>query len=435
LLTLMSPIPMEMTRVAAYGRAELREGQRIGLSLVFDREAPAVLPPPDERLSDAVDRTADWWRTWAREARLRTRCDEAVRSALALKLLTFTPSGAILAAPTTSLPEKIGGSLNWDYRYCWPRDASLTVRALLGLGYRDEADAFTTWLLHTTRLTRPRLHVLYDLYGRGARRERTLDALEGFASSRPVRTGNGAKEQLQLDVYGEVIDAVSRAADGRTVDQETQRMLVGFGEQVCRSWLDPDEGIWEPRTGRAHHTHSLVSCWVALDRLIAMKLPGAPNDRFVENRTAIRLFVEARGFNERLQSYVQTMDGETLDASSLLFSWYGFVRADSPRMRSTESRILGALSPRPPLLYRYRSDAGEGAFAMCSFWAIEQMARGGRAEEARRYFDAMCRYANDVGLYGEEIDPATGEALGNFPQAFTHVGLINAALTLDEACV
>ncbi len=430
------------------GRARLSSGASAQASLTLASEGPAVLPPLGEWSRAALDRTVDWWQSWASIARYDGPCREAViRSALALKLMVFAPSGAVVAAPTTSLPERIGGPLNWDYRFCWLRDASLTVRALTGLGYMDEAHAFVHWLLHATRLTRPELRVLYDVYGNKPPDERTLDRLTGHGGSRPVRIGNLAVEQRQLDVYGEVIDAVTHFVQaGGSLDRETQRVLRAWGEYICRHWEEPDEGIWEPRTGRANHTHSRVLSWVALDRLLQLHAKDhvgwAPKAKFEENRDAIRRQVETRAWNPGLESYVAQAEGDRVDATLLLLAWYGFESATSVRMRQTYQRIRERLGAGDGLLYRYQRirepekegdpvSPGEGAFGICSFWVVEYLALGGGSvDDARQLFERLCGYANDVGLFAEEIDPGTGAALGNFPQAFTHVGLINAAISL-----
>jgi GH15 family glucan-1,4-alpha-glucosidase len=440
LLTLRAEAPL-----SAPGNGEVRSTARLRagdvryFSLTFDDEWTAVLPPLGEHTRDAITRSVDWWRAWASQLTYEGPCRDAVlRSALTLRLLVYAPSGAIIAAPTTSLPERLGGDLNWDYRFCWLRDAALTMRALFGLGFAAEAEAFLSWLLHSTHLTQPELRILYDVYGNKPRPERTLQHLAGHRGSPPVRVGNAAADQFQLDVYGEVIDAAAQfVRQGGTLDRETQRMLRSFGEYVCRNWNKADEGIWEPRSGRAHHTHSRVLCWTALDRLIELEakghLRGAPVEDYGRIREIIRREVERRAWNTDLQSYVARLDGDDVDASSLLLAWYGFEKAPSDRMRRTYERIRERLGAAHGLLYRYRDkeSAGEGAFGICSFWGAEYLALGGgSAEEAQAVFEELVLLGNDVGLFAEEIDPATGEALGNFPQAFTHVGLINAAISL-----
>jgi GH15 family glucan-1,4-alpha-glucosidase len=438
-LVLRTNLTLDVSSDAIRGRARLRRGDVVHASLTFADDWPAVIPPLGDRSRDAIARSVGWWRDWASRLRYEGPCRSMViRSALALKLLVYAPSGAIVAAPTTSLPERPGGDLNWDYRFCWLRDAALTVRALVALSCIPEAHAFVSWLLHTTRLTQPELRILYDVYGNAPPPERVLADLAGFEGARPVRVGNAAAGQRQLDVYGEVIDAVTHyVRAGGALDRDTEGMLCAFGEYVCRHWEEPDEGIWEPRSGQLHHTHSRVLCWTALDRLLQLHADGhlhrAPVTKFQQNRERIRRQVETRGWNPIMGCYAAQLDGDELDATLLLLPWYGFEDAASHRMRATYRRVRERLGAGDGLLYRYRTgeSPGEGAFGICSFWGAEYLALGGgSAEEARDMFERVCAYANDLGLFAEEIDPATGAALGNFPQAFTHVGLINAAVTL-----
>jgi GH15 family glucan-1,4-alpha-glucosidase len=443
-LTLHSELPLELIdgNRSARGTARIRSGERKYLSLTYSMEAPAVVPLLGEAARGRIERTVRWWQEWANRCAYEGPSrDAVVRSALALKLMTYAPSGALVAAPTTSLPETIGGVRNWDYRYCWLRDASFTLRALYALGYREEAEAYIGWLLHATRLTWPELQVLYDIFGEAKLPERELPHLEGYAGSRPVRIGNDAQGQLQLDVYGEVINGAARFLDrGGRFDRDTSRMLDGLGRTVCRRWREPDEGIWEGRSGRFHNTHSKVLCWVALDRLIEMHEAGyleVSVELFRANRHEIREEIEAHGYNERIGSYTRTFYGEEMDASLLTLPLYGYTEGTNPRMRSTCARIREKLATGA-LVHRYETGTddglppGEGAFGICSFWAVECVARGGNVEGATRAIEQLLAYANDVGLFAEEIDPHTGAALGNFPQAFTHIGLINAALTLGE---
>jgi GH15 family glucan-1,4-alpha-glucosidase len=443
-LILRSELPLKLVGDgrSARGVGRIRAGERKYLSFTYGKEAPAVVPPLGEAAHGRLERTARWWQEWANRCGYSGPYHEAViRSALALKLMTYAPSGALVAAPTTSLPEWPGGVRNWDYRYCWLRDASFTLRALSTLSYYEEAEAFHGWVLHATRLTWPELQVLYDVFGEARLPERELPHLEGYAGSRPVRVGNDAHGQLQLDVYGEVLDAAAWFVErGGRFDRDTSRMLNGLGHTVCRRWREPDEGIWEGRSGRFHHTHSKVLCWVALNRLVKMHEAGRLEisaDLFRAHRDAVRAEIEVRGYNEQLGSYTRTFDGDEMDASLLTLPLYGYIEGTHPRMRSTCARIHEKLA-RDSLLYRYETGtddglpSGEGAFGICSFWAVECVARGGDVRAATRAFERLLSYANDVGLFAEEIDPDTGAALGNFPQAFTHIGLINAALTVAE---
>jgi GH15 family glucan-1,4-alpha-glucosidase len=446
-LVLRSEVPLTLSEdgAGARGRATLAPGERRWLSLVHSHGEPAVIPPFGEAADRKLAATIRWWSEWSGRCRYDGPYREAVvRSALTLKLMSYAPSGAIIAAPTTSLPEWIGSVRNWDYRYCWLRDASLTLQSLMGLGYREEAESFLSWMLHTTHLTWPELHVLYDVYGGTRLEERELSHLEGYAGSSPVRVGNGAADQLQLDVYGKVVDAAYQyLRRGGGVDRTTARMLVGWGKTVCRRWREPDEGIWEIRAGRRHHTYSKAMCWVALDRLIRLHEEGylkAPVERFRQERDRIRTDVEANGYSDAVGSYVASYGGDSVDASLLLLPRFGYVEADSERMMKTCEAVQERLGVNG-LLYRYRVEdsdvdglpAGEGAFGICSFWAVDCLAMQGSVEAARRTFEKILAHANDVGLFAEEIDPQSGAALGNFPQAFTHVGLIDAALMLERA--
>lgn len=419
----------------------LRAGQRICASLSFAHDAPAVLSPVEPGAALAIDAAVALWRGWAARASYDGPYREAVvRSALALKLLCYAPSGAIIAAPTTSLPEARGGSDNWDYRFCWLRDAALTTRALYGLGYAAEGDGFVDWLLHATRLTRPALGVLYDVFGEQPKQERMIEHFSGFDGARPVRAGNGAMGQVQLDVYGEVIDAVSQAAlRRRDLDSGTASMLEELGEYVFEHWREPDQGIWEPRHEPQRHVHSCVLCWVALDRLLTLEARGllplktATRARFTEARDEIAGEVRAHGWSDDAGSYVATLGGTGIDSSLLLLGWYGFEDPASLRMRSTAGAIDQALHAGGGLIRRNRELADDGGFVATSFWMVEHLARGGGTlEEARRRFEALLALASPTGLYSEIVDGRTGEHLGNYPQGFSHLALINAALAIAE---
>jgi GH15 family glucan-1,4-alpha-glucosidase len=444
LLVLRSGVPLSISanRRSAAGTVTLRRGERATIGLTFAHQMPAVYPSDGAQADEAIKTSIDWWSRWASQCTYDWKYRDAiVRSALTLKMLTYAPSGAVVAAPTTSLPEKIGGVRNWDYRYCWLRDSSLTLRALVDLGYRDEAEAFLSWVLHATALTQPKLQVLYDVYGEVQVGEHRLDHLQGYAGSRPVRIGNGAANQLQLDVYGEVLEAAYQyIVRGGTLDRSTGRLLAGLGETVCRIWRETDEGIWEPRSGRHENTHSRMMCWTALDRLFRLRDEGhiEPSfDGLEATRDRIREEIETRGWNEQRQTYVAVLGGSDVDATALRFPLTGYADAASARMQRTLARIDADLGSVDGLLYRYRMPdglpPGEGAFLICGFWAVECLALAGRLDEATDRFVRLLEYSNDLGLMSEEVDPDSGALLGNFPQAFSHIGLINAALTL-AAC-
>ena len=441
LLTLLCDggLAVDADERGARGLRTLHLGESVHCTLSWTAETPAVLTPLGDATRDKLSRTLRAWEAWSARTTYNGPYAALVRrSAITVRLLSFAPSGAPVAAATTSLPEVRGGTNNWDYRYCWLRDATFMTRGLLALGHPDEAGAFVNWLLHSTRLTQPRLMVLYDVYGRAPATESTVPGLAGWGGAGPVRVGNGADDQLQLDSYGEVVDAVWRITiAGHRLSRDACGVLEGFGLQVCEHWQVPDAGIWEPRDQPQLHTHSLVLCWTALDRLVDLQRRGLMRDRqkalFERTRDTIHRVVSTRGWNETLGSYVSVLDGDALDATALLLGWYGFEAAGSQRMRSTCARLVAALSPAPGLLFRNTEAGDDGAFGICSFWLAEHFARGGGTlAEARAAFEATAAYANDVGLLAEQIEPHTGHALGNVPQNFTHVGLINAALSIAE---
>jgi GH15 family glucan-1,4-alpha-glucosidase len=432
------PPPGESGGVA--GTVLMEPGDCRYLSMTYAHGMPAVLAPLGGYAEHRIDRSIRWWHDWTSACRYDGPYrDAVVRSALVLKLLSYAPSGAITAAPTTSLPERIGGMRNWDYRYCWLRDAALTLGALCDLGFEVEAEAFLSWLLHATHLTWPHPRAVYGVYGEPRLPERELPALSGYAGSRPVRVGNLAAEQLQLDVYGELVEAafvwITR---GGALDRASTRKLVELGRAVCTRWREPDDGIWERRAGRRHHTHSKAMCWVALDRLVKLHEAGhlrVPVSQFAGERDAIRGEIEARGYNDRLGTYVSTLDGDELDASLLALAIHGYADPAGARMRSTCDRLRERLGANT-LMYRYVEDdglpPGEGAFGICAFWEVQCRAMRGDRSAAVGQFEGLLHCANDVGLFAEETDPDTAAALGNFPQGLTHVGLIAAALSLQE---
>jgi len=442
-LALSSDIPLTSIRELGglLGTERLDAGNRRYLSMTYAHGMPGVLAPLGAEAERRIERSIAWWENWSATCHYDGPYREAVlRSALVLKLLSYAPSGAIIAAPTTSLPERIGGVRNWDYRYCWLRDASLTLRVLCDLGFEVEAESFLSWLLHATHLTWPQVRMVYGVYGNPHLNERELGDLSGYRSSRPVRIGNMAAQQFQLDTYAELVESayvwVSR---GGTLDRASKRNLVELGHAVCERWREPDDGIWERRGGRRQHTHAKAMCWVALDRLLRLHESGhlrVPSAKFTAERSAIRVEIETRGYNERLSSYASVLDGEEVDASLLTLALHGYSDAGSPRMRSTCDRIRERLGVNS-LLYRYLEDdglpPGEAAFGICGFWEVECRALAGDRSTAVQQFENLLRCANDVGLFGEETDTVTHAALGNFPQGLTHVGLINAALSLEES--
>ncbi|WP_327006395.1 glycoside hydrolase family 15 protein [Dactylosporangium sp. NBC_01737] len=394
-----------------------------------------------EEIWRLYDETRDFWRSWVGRSTYRGRWRETVeRSAITLKLMTYAPTGAPVAAPTAGLPELVGGARNWDYRYTWVRDASFSVHALVGLGYHDEAEAFMRWI--RDRLLAGHERIMYRVDGSVDLPEFTLDHLDGYRGSRPVRAGNDANGQLQLDIFGEALDAVYRAHQSGL--RPAYEGWAGLTEQVdwlCEHWDEPDDGIWESRAGRKDHTYGRVMSWVAFDRAIRLSQElGLPGNvpRWTAQRDAVYRQVMECGWDPAGQTFTQHYDTSVVDAALLYMPLVGFVSPRDPRWQST-LRAIDEHLVSDSLVYRYDPqkspdglDGAEGTFSMCTFWYVDALARSGRLDEARLTFEKMLTYSNHVGLYSEEIGP-TGEQLGNFPQAFSHLALINAAIRLDEA--
>jgi GH15 family glucan-1,4-alpha-glucosidase len=409
------------------------------LALCAAHQEPLVFPARGE-CDERFAQTVATWQAWAGARAYAGPWQEAVtRSALALKLLVHAPSGAVAAAATTSLPEEIGGERNWDYRLCWVRDAAFTLSALFRLGCAPEARAYFWWLVQASQLTHPRLQPLYRLDG-GARAAEHTVPLDGYRNSRPVRVGNGAAGQLQLDTYGEVLQSAWLYAEaGESVDADIGRRLAEIADLVCRLWHEPDAGIWEVRGKLEHFAHSKMMCWVALDRAAALAerglIPGRHRPQWRAEAAAIRDFVERRCFSARQRSYARFAGSDELDASVLLGLLSGYGDRRSPRWRSTVDAVRRDLG-HGPFLYRYTGEDGlagrEGAFVSCSFWLAEALARTGRIEDATALVNELADLANDVGLYAEEIDPATDAFLGNFPQGLSHLSLISAVTAIAE---
>jgi len=441
LLTTLPEAELHVRNNKASAHFSIEKGHSAVFSFSCSRQSPAVLPELRTTAWGRMEQTIDFWKKWMSQCAYNGFYKEEVRrSALVLKLLAHAPSGAIIAAPTTSLPEAKGGGRNWDYRYCWLRDASFTVRALIQLGFKEEAQAYLNWILHATQLTQPKLQVLYSVYGRAKLKEQKLDWLEGYEHSRPVRVGNGAHDQLQLDVYGEVLDAFfSYSKLISAFDRSTRKFLLGLGKVICKLWDQADNGIWEMRSSPAHHTHSKVMAWVGLDRLLKLcsqyQWKNVPVEKYQRIKEEIEKQIETKGFHTEFNYYTRSFEDPSLDASSLVFSLVGYCSASSPNMLSTIRNIRERLSEND-LIYRYRSDDGiegsEGAFGICNFWLAENLAKTGNTKDAIAVFEKMQKGASPTGLFSEEIDPVSYELLGNYPQGFTHIGLINAAFTINE---
>jgi GH15 family glucan-1,4-alpha-glucosidase len=424
---------------------DLQAGEMDGVVLESAAQQPPRSVSSDE-LRGLFEDTARFWRNWLTGSTYRGRWREMVaRSAITLKLMTYAPTGAMVAAPTAGLPELVGGERNWDYRYTWIRDASFSVHALLGLGFTHEAAAFIRWIggraAEQVGKTSGPLKVMYRIDGSSDLDEQILDHLEGYAGSKPVRVGNGAADQLQLDIYGEMLDAIWTAdQNGIQIGHPGWTRLSEVTDWLCEHWDQPDEGVWETRGGRQNFTYGRLMSWVALDRMVRLALKHSrPADltRWARERDRIYHQIMERDWNAERSSFTQHDQTDVLDAALLMMPLVGFVVPRDPLWLATLDAMDTELVS-DSLVYRYNPSASpdglqghEGTFSICTFWYVDALARSGRVEQARYALEKMFTYANHVGLYGEEIG-LTGEHLGNFPQAFTHLSLINAAIVLDR---
>jgi GH15 family glucan-1,4-alpha-glucosidase len=441
-LYLHTPVPTHGEDFHTVAEFTVAAGQRVPFTLTW---TPTYAPEPEPLDPEReLEATAAWWREWSGRSTYRGEWAEQVqRSLITLKALTYAPTGGLVAAATTSLPEQIGGVRNWDYRYCWLRDSAFTLYALMAGGYASEARAWRDWLVNAAAGEPAKLQIMYGLAGERRLTELELGWLPGYEGSTPVRIGNGAYSQHQLDVYGELMDALHYARGvGLESSEESWRLKRAVVRALEELWQKPDEGIWEIRGPARHFTHSKVMAWVALDRAVkAVERDGLPGDlaRWRALRETIRAEVLARGFDPQLNSFVQTYGSKEVDASLLMLPLVGFIPADDPRMVGTVAAIQERLV-HDGLVERYVTASGvdglppgEGTFLICSFWLADNLALQGRVAEARELFERLLGLCNDVGLLAEEYDPRAGRQLGNFPQAFSHVGLINTALNLTRA--
>ena len=441
---LRTPVEHEGRDLRTYASFTVSEGDRIPFVL---RWFPSHEPPPDPiEPEEALESTIAFWEEWATRCSFEGRWHDPVRrSLLTLKALTFAPTGGIVAAPTTSLPEWLGGVRNWDYRYCWLRDATLTLLALIRAGYVDEAGAWRDWLLRAIAGSPEDLQIMYGVAGERRLTEVELSWLDGYEGSRPVRVGNGASNQLQLDIYGEVIDALYQGRrQGLVPSDDAWRLTGRLFDWLESSWREPDEGIWEVRGPRRHFTHSKVMAWVAFDRAVkTIERYGrdGPVDRWKATRKTIRDAVLREGYHADRGAFVQFFGSDRLDASCLLIPLVGFLPATDERVVGTVRAIERELT-RDGFVERYRADdenaavdglpPGEGTFLPCSFWLAAVLYQQGRREEAVDLYERLLGLRNDLGLISEEYDPDRGRLVGNFPQAFTHIGIVETAFTLSR---
>jgi GH15 family glucan-1,4-alpha-glucosidase len=439
---LRTPVALYGEDLRTVGEFAVEAGQSIPFALSYG--ASFQSPPPAIDCLDALARTEAFWREWSDRCPDVGPWTEAVkRSLITLKALTYAPTGGIVAAATTSLPERLGGVRNWDYRYCWLRDATFTLLAFMSLGYHDEARAFRDWLIRAVAGSPSQAQIMYGVGGERWLPELTVPWLPGYENSKPVRIGNGASQQLQLDVYGEVEDAMCQARKaGMVPSPRGQALRPVVLSYLAQAWRQPDEGIWEVRGGRQHFVHSKVMAWVAFDRAadeLEAQVFHDSGRRWREIADEIHAEVCERGFDRDLNSFVQAYGSKRLDASLLLIPMVGFLPPEDPRVRGTLQAIEERLLIDGEFVLRYEAEhagdglpAGEGAFLACSFWLVDNYILQGRTAAARKLFAGLLARCNDVGLLAEELDPVTGRMLGNFPQAYSHVGLINCALGLSR---
>lgn len=429
---------------------ELKKDDKLWFILRYGNEKEETIKQYEETLNSVYD----FWKNWAHNcggsAEGSPNCvfhgpwhNLVIRSGLVLKLLMHKQTGAIAAAMTASIPEVIGGIRNWDYRYNWIRDASFTIQALYNLGHVEEAKKHLKWFISVCKQSHDpsEIQIMYGMHGEKDLTEVELDHLEGYKKSRPVRIGNAAAQQKQFDVYGELINAFYETSRyEKSLSTDDWKYIRGIVDYVCSIWQSKDSGIWEVRGGLRHFIHSKVMCWVAVNRGIKIAQQNgfnAPFKRWRETEDNIHAFIVEKGFNKSLNSFVQSVGSEDVDASSLLIPIVGFLPFNDPRIQGTIDMVLKRLVIKDELVYRYFADDGlpgkEGAFALCTFWLINALALSGRIQEAEKIFTTFLKHVTPTGLLSEEIDPHTGNQLGNFPQAFSHIGLINSALYIGKA--
>ncbi len=441
-LVLRTPATLHGEDLKTVGEFTVETGQSV--PFVLSHGASFEGPPPPVDPFKALERSEAFWRRWSdRCPQVGPWTDAVKRSLITLKALTYAPTGGIVAAATTSLPERLGGTRNWDYRFCWLRDATFTLMAFMNLGYYDEARAWRDWLFRAVAGSPSQTQIMYGVRGERWLPELTVPWLPGYENSAPVRIGNEASQQLQIDVYGEIADAMFQALKGGLQPlKRSYAVRQALLDHLATCWREPDEGIWEVRGGRQHFFHSKVMAWVAFDRAahnLTAQTYAESGQGWREIADEIHAEVCERGFDRDLDSFVQAYGSKRLDASLLLIPLVGFLPATDLRIRGTLRAIEETLLIEDEFVLRYEAEdpgdglpAGEGAFLACAFWLVDNYVLQGRYVEARRLFDRLLRRCNDVGLLAEEFDPLSGRMLGNFPQAYSHVGLINSALNLSR---